>query len=257
MFNNEIIKNNTPLKDSVAPTLKDTSLKSNISKLHTSSKLNTSTKSNTLSQDESSNTQENEFQDDSEGFQKPDATVDHIIDPHIEVETIQEVLIDNFPNEVNIDHDQPPYSSTPTPISIDQKIECLKKEFETLQQNMSQTGCIAYQSYMTNKNFHTCFQNTCNKFKIERDQVVNNARVVFNPEVISALGNHPEIMATFIQQQDMITLNGNQLDKICKMNGTISSHFEDIFKNMHDLEKYMTKLKDMIVELQAMLQSIP
>ena len=78
--------------------------------------------------------------------------------------------------------------------------------------------------------------------------MLDNAKVVFNPEVISVLIEHGEIMTTFIQQQDMITVNGEQLDKICKVSGTISAYFEDIFKNMHDLEKYLTKLKDTIVE---------
>ena len=55
----------------------------------------------------------------------------------------------------------------------------------------------------------------------------------------------------------MITVNGEQLDKICKMNRTISAYFEDILKKMHDLEKYLTKLKDMIAELQVFLRHIP
>ena len=68
---------------------------------------------------------------------------------------------------------------------------------------------------------------------------------------------HSGLMETFICQQYMITVNDEQLDKIFKMNRTISAYFEDIFKNMHDLEKYLTKLKDMIAELQALLQRIP
>ena len=86
--------------------------------------------------------------------------------------------------------------------------------------------------------------------------MLKHAQVVFNPEVITALTKHSDIMATFTQQQDMIAVNGEQLDKIYKMNRTISPYF-DIFKNMHDLEKYLTKLKDMIAELQALLQRIP
>ena len=68
---------------------------------------------------------------------------------------------------------------------------------------------------------------------------------------------HSGLMETFICQQYMITVNDEQLDKICKMNRTISAYFEDIFKNMHDLEKYLTKLKDIVSDLQSMLQSIP
>ena len=68
--------------------------------------------------------------------------------------------------------------------------------------------------------------------------------------------DHADVMAKCICQQDMITLNSEHLDKICKMNGTISTYFEDIFKTMHDLEKYLINLKDMISDLQSMLQSI-
>ena len=81
--------------------------------------------------------------------------------------------------------------------------------------------------------------------------------MIFSPEVMTTLMEHGgEIMTTFIQQQELIALNGKYFDKVWKKNGILSSRFEDIFKNMRDLEKYMSKLKDMIVALQAMLRSI-
>ena len=85
-----------------------------------------------------------------------------------------------------------------------------------------------------NKSFHTTFEDACNQ-----DDVLKNAQEVCNPDIISS----------FICQQDMIAVNGEQLDKICKMNGTISAYFEDIFKNIHDLEKHLAKLKNIVSDL--------
>ena len=55
---------------------------------------------------------------------------------------------------------------------------------------MPGTGFSAYQSYMMNKKIHTIFEDTCNKFKVEQEQVLKNAQVVFNHEVILALTKH-------------------------------------------------------------------
>ena len=107
----------------------------------------------------------------------------------------------------------------------------MKKEFETVQQKMPGTGFSAYQSYMMNKKIHTIFEDTCDKFKVEQEQVLKNAQVVFNPEVITALTQNSDIMATSSQQHDMIAVNDEQMDKICKMNETISAYFEYIQKH--------------------------
>ena len=133
----------------------------------------------------------------------------------------------------------------------------MKKEFDEVQQKMSTAGSTAYQSYIMNKKFLTSFGDTCEKFKIKQEEVSKKAQVIFSPDVMTTLMEHGgEIMTTFIQQQELIALNGKYFDKVWKTNGILSSRFEDIFKNMRDLEKYMSKLKDMIVALQAMLQSI-
>ena len=124
----ERINKHTAHNDYVTPTSKDISAKSN-----TSTKPNTSTKSNMSSQDESSSIEENQFQDDSEAFQKPDTTIDHIINPNIEGECIQQSFVDNSPNQENVSYNQPPSPSTLIDLSIDQKIEGLKKEFDTVQ----------------------------------------------------------------------------------------------------------------------------
>ena len=200
---------------------------------------------------------DNQFEDNSEVFRRPDATVEHIINPTNEDECILQATIVNSPTEGNDFKNQSLSPSTLINISIDVKIENLKKEFDKVQHKMSTAGSTAYQSYIMNKKFLTSFKDTCEKFKTKQDEVSKKSQVIFSPKVMTTLMEHGgEIMTTFIQQQELIALNGKYFDKVWEKNGILSSRFEDIFKNMRDLEKYMSKLKDMIVALQAMLRSI-
>ena len=48
---------------------------------------------------------------------------------------------------------------------------------------------------------------------------------------MSVIIYYGDVMSTFICQQDIIALKGEQLDNIFKINGTISAYFEDIAIN--------------------------
>ena len=137
---------NNANKDYLVSSLKNTSTKAN-----TSTKENTSTKANTSFQYFSSNIEENELQDNSQEFQKPEATIDHIINPNIEVESIQQAYNVNSPNQASVSYNHPHASQPPTAVFIGQKIKGLKNEFKTVLQKMLQTGFTTYQSYMMNK----------------------------------------------------------------------------------------------------------
>ena len=253
VFNNGRMNRNDIDVMSNTSSKQNTSTQQNTSIIH-----NTSTKPNESFEIDSTYLKDIQCEDDSELFRKPPATIDHIINPSIEDECILQATIVDSPTEGMFSEIESLSPSTQINISIDEKIENLKKEFDKVHQKMSTAGSTTYQSYIMNKQFLTSFEDTCEKFKTKQDEVSKKAQqVIFSPEVMTTLMEHGgEIMTTFIQQQELIALNGKYFDKVWKTNGILSSRFEDIFKNMRDLEKNMSELKDMIVVLQAMLRSI-
>ena len=81
-------------------------------------------------------------------------------------------------------YNQQNYPPLPSSVSIDQKIDGLKREFDTAQQKMSLTGFSVHQSYLMNKYFHATFEDTCKKFKVEQDDVLKKSQEVFNTDVM-------------------------------------------------------------------------
>ena len=60
-------------------------------------------------------------------FHKPEAAINHVINPDIEVESIKQEYNVNSPNQASVSYNQPHASQPPTTIFIDQKIEGLKR----------------------------------------------------------------------------------------------------------------------------------
>ena len=82
----------------------------------------TPAKANNSSKYESSDIEENEFQDNSGDFQKPDATTENMINPNIQEETIV-----NSTNQTSGLYDQSNFPPLPSAVYIDQEIKALKR----------------------------------------------------------------------------------------------------------------------------------
>ena len=219
VFNNGRMNRNDIDVMSNTSSKQNTSTQQNTSIIH-----NTSTKPNESFEIDSTYLKDIQCEDDSELFRKPPATIDHIINPSIEDECILQATIVNSPTEGNDFENQSLSPSTLINISIDEKIENLKKEFDKAHQKMSTAGSTAYQSYIMNKKILTSFEDTCEKFKTKQDEVSKKAQMIFSPKVMTDLKEHGvATMTTFIEQQELITLNGKYFDKVWEKNEILSS----------------------------------
>ena len=52
-------------------------------------------------------------------------------------------------------------------VSINQKVEGIKRDFDTEQQKMSLTGLTTFQLYLVNKKIHIKFKDTGQQFRVE------------------------------------------------------------------------------------------